>query len=51
VLWDAAAGVYDCPCHQARFDAHGRPVFGPALLPLRDVRVVIEGSEVLAGEP
>jgi Rieske Fe-S protein len=50
VQWNAAAGVYVCPCHQARFDADGRPVAGPAQWPLRAVRVVIEGVDVLAGE-
>jgi Rieske Fe-S protein len=51
VQWDAAAGVYECPCHQARFDADGRPVAGPARRPLRGLRVAVEGGDVLAGEP
>jgi Rieske Fe-S protein len=51
VQWEAEAGSYHCPCHDARFDREGRPVSGPALRPLRSLRVEIEGADVLVGDP
>lgn len=51
VQWDAKGRVYDCPCHQARFDAEGRPVSGLALQPLRRLPVATSADEVLVGEP
>jgi Rieske Fe-S protein len=51
VQWEPGTGSYHCPCHDARFDGEGRPVSGPALRPLRPVRVELEGSDVVVGEP
>jgi Rieske Fe-S protein len=51
VQWQAEAASYHCPCHEARFDGEGRPVSGPALRPLRLVRVEVQGSDLLVGEP
>jgi Rieske Fe-S protein len=51
VQWEAETGSYRCPCHEARFDREGRPVSGPALRPLRSLRVEIEGGDVLVGDP
>jgi Rieske Fe-S protein len=51
VQWEAGTGSYHCPCHEARFDGEGRPVSGPALRPLRLLRVETEDGDVLVGEP
>lgn len=51
VAWDSAARLYRCPCHDGAYDAAGRPVSGPPTLPLRTVRVVLEGDAALVGEP
>ncbi|MEZ4648222.1 MAG: ubiquinol-cytochrome c reductase iron-sulfur subunit [Candidatus Eisenbacteria bacterium] len=36
VEWQAEDSFYLCPCHEARFDPEGRPVFGPAQRPLHE---------------
>jgi Rieske Fe-S protein len=51
VQWEARTGSYHCPCHEARFDSEGRPVAGPALRPLRRLRVEIAGGDLLVGDP
>lgn len=51
VRWDAVRSSYRCSCHQATFDGDGRPVSGPALRPLRVLRVETAGAEILVGEP
>ena len=51
VQWETRTGSYHCPCHDARFDGEGRPVAGPALRPLRSIRVEIEGGDLLVGDP
>jgi hypothetical protein len=51
VQWEAKTGSYHCPCHDARFDGEGRPVSGPALRPLRSLRVEIAGGDLLVGDP
>jgi Rieske Fe-S protein len=47
VTWDHDASEYFCPCHEARFDAEGRPVFGPANRPLTRLPVRTEGDSVV----
>lgn len=32
---NVAEGTFDCPCHGSRFDADGRPIYGPARRDLR----------------
>jgi len=49
VAWHEAEGAYVCPCHDGRFDADGRPVYGPPRLPLRAVPVARDGLEVVIG--
>jgi Rieske Fe-S protein len=51
VQWKAGRGEYHCPCHDGRFDGEGRPVAGPALRPLRRLRVEVAGAYLLVGDP
>jgi len=51
VSWRPERSQYVCACHQGAFDAEGRPVSGPPTRPLREVAVVVEGDDVLVGEP
>ena len=51
VRWDVAHSFYRCSCHEATFDADGRPVSGPANRPLRILRVELLDSEILVGDP
>ncbi len=49
VVPDAAKGVFECPCHEARFDlATGRPLAGPPRRPLTRVRVEERGGAIYA---
>ena len=49
VVWDAQSREYQCPCHEARFDAAGRPIAGPPERPLADLPVTITGTTVVVG--
>ena len=51
VAWLDDSQIYQCPCHNARFDAAGRVMFGPPNRPLRAVPARIEGGEIVLGEP
>ena len=51
VSWRPERSQYVCACHQGAFDAQGRPVSGPPTRPLRAVAVVVEGTDLLVGEP
>jgi Rieske Fe-S protein len=43
----AAAGRFECPCHDARFDLDGRRLHGPAERDLDPLEATVEGSRVL----
>lgn len=47
VRWLEAEQVYLCPCHDGRFDAAGRPIYGPPREPLNTLPVRIEAGEVV----
>lgn len=49
VFWAESTGDYVCPCHDGRFDAEGRPLYGPPRLPLRLLPVTVTGDEVVIG--
>ena len=49
VRWVEAEEIYFCPCHDGRFDARGRPIFGPPTDPLRDLQVTVTDTEVIVG--
>lgn len=44
VLWTAGENTYNCPCHDGRFDADGRPVYGPPRAPLRQYTVTVRSG-------
>jgi cytochrome b6-f complex iron-sulfur subunit len=47
VEWQAEAREYVCPCHDARFDADGVPLYGPAPRPLRMLPVEVRGDRAI----
>jgi Rieske Fe-S protein len=47
VAWRADENAYVCPCHDGRFDAAGRPTYGPPRLPLREMTVMVSEGEVV----
>ena len=47
VRWESARNVYQCVCHEGRFDADGNPILGPPTRPLREVPVRIEGDRLI----
>jgi cytochrome b6-f complex iron-sulfur subunit len=49
VRWEADRDEYHCPCHDGRFDRHGKPVQGPPPRPLAEVPVRIEGDAAVVG--
>lgn len=49
VQWQEANRRYKCPCQEAWFDADGRPVQGPATIPLRRVSFRATEREVIVG--
>jgi cytochrome b6-f complex iron-sulfur subunit len=49
VRWVEEQDCYVCPCHDGRFDAQGRPVYGPPREPLRDLDVTVTETEVIVG--
>jgi len=50
VTWIEADREYLCPCHDARYDADGKVLWGPARLPLALVPARLEGAEAVIGE-
>jgi Rieske Fe-S protein len=51
VRWNEEISSYDCPCHNARFDADGRPVLGPATRPLAEVPFETRDDAVVLPPP
>jgi len=49
VRWEENLRQYHCPCHDGRFDEHGRPVQGPPPKPLADVPVRVEADVAVLG--
>jgi len=50
VRWHAEQAGYRCTCHEATFDAEGRPLTGPATRPLRLLPVELADRDILVGE-
>lgn len=44
--WNPNENQFQCPCHGSRYDADGTVVRGPAPLPLKLVRVTLEGEYI-----
>ena len=49
VAWRPDEREYFCPCHHGRFDAEGRPIYGPPSRPLRTLPVRVEDGTVIVG--
>lgn len=47
VNWQGANDQFVCPCHGSRFDAEGKVVRGPAVKPLSQYPVKVEGQAIL----
>jgi len=47
VRWNSAARMFECPCHEGKFDDLGNPVSGPVNTPLRRVNFEIDTEENL----
>jgi Rieske Fe-S protein len=47
VVWRAESRDYHCPCHEGRFDAEGRPVYGPPRRPLRIIEATVRDGVVV----
>ena len=42
VRWNSATRMFECPCHDAKYDDLGKPVGGPVNAPLRRVEFIVE---------
>lgn len=48
VLWVEDEGIYQCPCHEGKYDSRGNVLAGPPPAPLRSVAAEIRGDVVVA---
>ena len=49
VTWVEDEDIYLCPCHDGKFDADGKPIYGPPRLPLVELEVTVTDTEVILG--
>ena len=49
VRWIEEEQVYLCPCHDGKFNAEGRPIYGPPREPLRGLTVTLTPTEAVIG--
>lgn len=49
VKWKEDERVYQCPCHEGRYDADGNVLSGPPPQPLASVPVVLVGKNAIVG--
>jgi Rieske Fe-S protein len=47
VQYRADMGLIWCACHNGKYDLNGRNVSGPPPRPLEELRVIVQGDEVL----
>ena len=47
VQWQRENNQFVCPCHQGKFDATGKNVFGPPPRPLDPMQAVLENGEIV----
>jgi Rieske Fe-S protein len=47
VIWDAADGMFRCPCHGAFFDSAGNVVKGPVSSPLKAIAFEIKDGKLI----
>lgn len=50
VVWNDAARLYLCPCHEGRYDERGEVVAGPPTVALRVVPVRLDGQRIRIGK-
>lgn len=48
VAWVEEQGLYQCPCHDGRYDAQGNVLAGPPPAPLRAIVAEVRGDAVFA---
>jgi nitrite reductase/ring-hydroxylating ferredoxin subunit len=51
VKWDPNRSLYQCLCHDGRFDADGNVLLGPPPRPLRAAPIELRGSTVILLDP
>ena len=44
--WNPIDNQFQCPCHGSRYDSNGSVIRGPAALPLKLVKVRVEGEAI-----
>ena len=49
VKWKEDEQIYQCPCHEGRYDADGNVLSGPPPLPLAKVPVALAGNAAVVG--
>jgi len=49
VRWLEDQNIYLCPCHDGKFDADGKPIYGPPREALRGLEVTLTATEVIIG--
>lgn len=47
VTWEAGSEKLKCPCHGSLFDTTGKPLQGPATVPLAKYPVTVKGEDAL----
>jgi Rieske Fe-S protein len=46
IKWEESRRLFDCPCHDGRFDERGNVVSGPPRRPLTHFRVALVGDDI-----
>ncbi len=47
VTWNSEQKIFQCPCHDGRYDAEGKVISGPPPTPLRRHKIKIEEGQIL----
>ncbi|MFQ5892022.1 MAG: ubiquinol-cytochrome c reductase iron-sulfur subunit [Candidatus Methanofastidiosia archaeon] len=49
VPWDSEREIFQCPCHDGRFDIYGKNIYGPPPRPFWKLEIEIVGEKILVG--
>lgn len=49
VRWVEERQIYFCPCHEGKFDAEGKPIYGPPRKALQNLTVTLTPTEAIIG--